>query len=206
MAAEEVVFKTFPQKVRIRFISPCLRSPCGRTRFCEYYYPTRHIYHGSQLTVNSREIQKLIDSTYDASSPFHISNAHRATDVTVYPTPTPASEPESKKRKLDTGDAVNGITTSNATVANDARHAKHPGLMLSNKHTVAIHEQLKRECEILAELCVRFHSGGIATHSLIVHTGQGEALDQLVNAQVSVIPDLSHGWSFTCALFLRIEE
>ncbi|KAI0714975.1 proteasome activator pa28 REG alpha/beta subunit [Earliella scabrosa] len=115
VAAEEVVFKTFPQKV---------------------------------------EIQKLIDSTYDASSPFHISNAHRATDVTVYPTPTPASEPESKKRKLDTGDAVNGITTSNATVANDARHAKHPGLMLSNKHTVAIHEQLKRECEILAELCL----------------------------------------------------
>ncbi|RDX51862.1 proteasome activator pa28 REG alpha/beta subunit [Lentinus brumalis] len=94
LAAEEVVFKTFPQKVL--------------------------------------EIQKLIDSTFDASSPFHLSNASRTTDFTVYPAPTSSAEHESKKHY---------------------RHVKNPAHMVSNKHNIAIHEQLKRECEILAELC-----------------------------------------------------
>ncbi|KAI0756327.1 proteasome activator pa28 [Daedaleopsis nitida] len=98
-------------------------------------------------------MQQLIDSTREPSSPFHSSHSPHTTDATVYPTPTPPSEPESKKRKLDSGDAVNGASSSNATASNDAHHAKHPGHMLSNKHNVAIHEQLKQECETLAELC-----------------------------------------------------
>ncbi|TFK88658.1 proteasome activator pa28 REG alpha beta subunit [Polyporus arcularius HHB13444] len=112
VAAEEVVFKTFPQKVL--------------------------------------DIQKLIDSTFDTSSPFHLSNASRTTDFTVYPAPTSSAEHESKKRKLDTGDAVNG---AGVTATPDYRHVKNPAHMVSNKHNIAIHEQLKRECEILAELC-----------------------------------------------------
>ncbi len=99
-----------------------------------------------------RDIQKLIDSTFDTSSPFHLSNASRTTDFTVYPAPTSSAEHESKKRKLDTGDAVNG---AGVTATPDYRHVKNPAHMVSNKHNIAIHEQLKRECEILAELCVR---------------------------------------------------
>ncbi|KAI0778746.1 proteasome activator pa28 REG alpha/beta subunit [Trametes elegans] len=94
------------------------------------------------------DLQKLIESAAQTSSPFHLSNAPRITDATVYPPPSGASEPETKKRKLDSGETANGITT-----ANDANHAKHPGKMLSNQHTVALHEQLKAECEQMAELC-----------------------------------------------------
>ncbi|TBU54886.1 proteasome activator pa28 REG alpha/beta subunit [Dichomitus squalens] len=108
-AAEDIVFKTFPNKVL--------------------------------------ELQKLIDSTYESSSPFHLSHAPKSTDTTVYPAPVPSSEPEPKKRKLESGDAVNGVTHT------DAKHAKHPGKMVSNQHIVALHDQLKRECETLAELC-----------------------------------------------------
>ena len=100
------------------------------------------------LTASPSELQKLIDSTYDHNSPFHLSHAPKSTDITVYPAPAPSSEPEPKKRKLDSGDAVNGIPHI------DLKHAKHPGQMVSNKHIVALHEQLKRECETLAELCV----------------------------------------------------
>ncbi|KAI0363745.1 proteasome activator pa28 REG alpha/beta subunit [Pilatotrama ljubarskyi] len=91
--------------------------------------------------------KKLIDSTSQPTSPFHLSHAPLSTDATVYPPPSTSAEPEAKKRKLESGGA-NGVSTSN-----DASHAKHPGKMLSNKHTMALHEHLKRECEELADLC-----------------------------------------------------
>ncbi|KAI0639981.1 proteasome activator pa28 REG alpha/beta subunit [Trametes polyzona] len=93
-------------------------------------------------------LQKLIDSTAETTSPFHLSSASPSTDTTVYPPPSAPAEPESKKRKLDHGEAVNGISSSN-----DTSHAKNPSKMVGNKHTAALHEQLKRECEALAELC-----------------------------------------------------
>ncbi|KAI1793163.1 proteasome activator pa28 REG alpha/beta subunit [Ganoderma leucocontextum] len=80
-------------------------------------------------------------------SPFHISHAPKTTDSTVYPTPVPSAEPEPKKRKLDSGDAVNGI------IHTETKHAKNPSAMVANKHIGALHEQLKRECQTLAELC-----------------------------------------------------
>ncbi|KAI0652425.1 proteasome activator pa28, REG alpha/beta subunit [Trametes meyenii] len=95
------------------------------------------------------DLQRLIESTYQTDSPFHPSHVANVTDATVYPRPSPGSaEPEAKKRKLDSGHGVNGVTT-----LNDDSHAKHPGKMVGNKHTAAVHEQLKRECELLAELC-----------------------------------------------------
>ncbi|KAI0361005.1 proteasome activator pa28 REG alpha/beta subunit [Trametes cingulata] len=94
------------------------------------------------------DLQKLIDSTSQPTSPFHLSHAPHSTDATVYPPPSASTEPEAKKRKLETGGAPNGVSTSS-----DASHAKHPGKMLSNKHTIALHEHLKRECEELADLC-----------------------------------------------------
>ncbi|KAI0673701.1 proteasome activator pa28 REG alpha/beta subunit [Trametes maxima] len=93
--------------------------------------------------------KKVIESTYQMDSPFHPSHAATITDATVYPPPSGGpTEPEAKKRKLDSGHGVNGVTT-----LNDDSHAKHPGKMVGNKHTAAVHEQLKRECEVLAELC-----------------------------------------------------
>lgn len=58
-------------------------------------------------------------------------------------------EPEPKKRKLDSGDAVNGI------VHTETQYAKNPSVMVANKHISALHERLKKECQTLAELCVR---------------------------------------------------
>ncbi|KAJ2986932.1 hypothetical protein NUW54_g9575 [Trametes sanguinea] len=94
------------------------------------------------------DLQKLIDSTAQSTSPFNLSQAAHFTDVTVYSAPTSSPEPEAKKRKLDSGESVNGIAAPS-----DTTHAKNPGKMVSNKHTVDLHEQLKREFEILANLC-----------------------------------------------------
>ncbi|OSD06246.1 proteasome activator pa28 REG alpha/beta subunit [Trametes coccinea BRFM310] len=94
------------------------------------------------------DLQKLIDTTAQSTSPFNLSQAAHFTDVTVYSAPTSSHEPEAKKRKLDSGEGVNGVAASS-----DITHAKNPGKMVSNKHTVDLHEQLKREFEILANLC-----------------------------------------------------
>ncbi|CDO73066.1 hypothetical protein BN946_scf185007.g120, partial [Trametes cinnabarina] len=94
------------------------------------------------------DLQKLIDSTAQSTSPFNLSHAAHFTDVTVYSAPTSSPEPESKKRKLDSGEGVNG-----AASPSDITHAKNPGKIVSNKHTVDLHERLKREFEILANLC-----------------------------------------------------
>ena len=79
-----------------------------------------------------------------------------------------------KKRKLDSGAPANGVVSGQM---NDAQHAKHPGMMTSNKHTIAIHERLKRECETLAELCVRMVITYLLVHGLSRLLGQGQALD-----------------------------
>ncbi|KAI8995292.1 proteasome activator pa28 REG alpha/beta subunit [Trametes punicea] len=94
------------------------------------------------------DLQKLIDSTSELSSPFHLSHAAPSTDATVYSPPSTSSEPEPKKRKLDSGEAVNGVKA-----LSDASHAKNAGKMVSNQHTVDLHERLKREFEVLADLC-----------------------------------------------------
>ena len=120
-----------------------------------------------------RELQELIDSTSDVASPFHISHAAPSTDTPVYPAPA-APELDSKKRKLDSGVSVNGVSSGHG---NSLQHAKHPGLMTSNKHTSAVHDQLKRECEILADLCVSPVFEVVSPRNPQRVTGQGQVMD-----------------------------
>ncbi|OSX66945.1 hypothetical protein POSPLADRAFT_1042239 [Postia placenta MAD-698-R-SB12] len=101
------------------------------------------------------ELQQLIDASSDPSSPFNISHATSATDVTVYPPPgrAPSEEPDSKKRKRSADDGVNGTSAAGLTSSNDAHHARFPNLILANKHLTTVHAAVKKECEQLAELC-----------------------------------------------------
>ncbi|KAH9913337.1 proteasome activator pa28 REG alpha/beta subunit [Epithele typhae] len=114
-------------------------------------YRTSATLTGEQIVFKTfpKKLQDFVDSTSNPQSPFHLSNASHSTDATVYPTPS-TTEPDSKKRKLDSGAVKNGVA---ACSSNDIQHAKHPGMMLSNKHMIAVHETLKRECEILVDLC-----------------------------------------------------
>lgn len=61
-------------------------------------------------------------------------------------------EPEAKKRKRN-GESGNAFPGSGA-VANDTQHARYPNLMLANKHNSKVHETIKSESVLLAELCV----------------------------------------------------
>ncbi|GBE77412.1 proteasome activator pa28 REG alpha/beta subunit [Sparassis latifolia] len=94
--------------------------------------------------------QQLIDSTSEPSSPFHPSHATNFTDVTIYPPPA-MEEHEQKKRKLNPDANLNGPSSSGPS--NDVRHARYPNLVLANKHTINLHDILKKECEELAESC-----------------------------------------------------
>jgi len=98
------------------------------------------------------ELTTLVDSTSNPDSPFHLSHALSSTDATVYPPPTSAvvsDEPDSKKRKRN-GD---GSTASSVPVPNDLQHARYPNLLLANKHTSQVHEEVKKECSQLGEYC-----------------------------------------------------
>ncbi|KAI0697677.1 proteasome activator pa28 [Cytidiella melzeri] len=121
LVAEEVLFKTFPTKVR-----------------------------EISVHSNNPELQQLIDSTASPSSPFHFSHMS-VTDTTVYPPPSGslADEPESKKRKLDDGKTNRShfLTSTNA-LGDGARYYNH---MVANKHLATVHGIVKKECEELAE-------------------------------------------------------
>lgn len=89
---------------------------------------------------------------------------------------------ETKKRKLDSDESVNGVT-SGVSATNDTRNARYPNLMHANKHIVKVHELMKRECEQLAELIVRGYE--LSQHwCLYSLSGQSEAMGELVYAEV----------------------
>ncbi|KZT74934.1 proteasome activator pa28, REG alpha/beta subunit [Daedalea quercina L-15889] len=98
------------------------------------------------------ELQQLIDSTNDESSPFHISHAATSTDPTVHPPPFVEEGPDVKKRKLHSSD-TNGVVTTGLTLSNDVRHAVYPNLVTANQHIDKVHGIVKKECEQLADLC-----------------------------------------------------
>ncbi len=103
-----------------------------------------------------RELQALLDTTASPSSPFNLSNITESTDTTVYPPPTVPGNPDTKKRKLNNEDSVNGGHAHKATASNDVRNALYPNLMLANTHLTKVHNILKKECEQLADLVVSF--------------------------------------------------
>ncbi|KAI0073933.1 proteasome activator pa28 REG alpha/beta subunit [Panus rudis PR-1116 ss-1] len=143
--ADEIIFRTFPSKILcVPFIQAAGHQPFLNLT--------------NLLTpVMCRELQQLIDDSADPSSIFNISHASKATNKTVYSisaSPEEDSEPASKKRKL------NGVNTTNGTVAelgvtagNDVAHAANPGLIRFNRHMQQVHDVIKRESEQLADYC-----------------------------------------------------
>ncbi|KAJ7193379.1 proteasome activator pa28 REG alpha/beta subunit [Mycena pura] len=97
------------------------------------------------------QLQELIQSTNNPSSPYHREHGANLTDPTVYPAPasTPANgdQLQMKKRKIDDGSPAPTDLT-----ANDTQYARLPSLVLANKHMVNLHAALKRECEELVAL------------------------------------------------------
>ena len=75
--------------------------------------------------TSRRELNSIIESTQDASSPFHESHFYQTTDATVY---APPSSPDAKKRKHSEDD-LDGIF-----VRNDMSNARLPNLVLANQH------------------------------------------------------------------------
>ncbi|KAI0720142.1 proteasome activator pa28 REG alpha/beta subunit [Fomitopsis betulina] len=99
------------------------------------------------------ELQQLIDSTNEESSPFNMSHAAHFTNPTVYPPPTPIEGgPDVKKRKLHP-DGTNGVVTTGLTLANDVRHAVYPNLVTANQHMDKAYAIVKKECDQLAYSC-----------------------------------------------------
>ena len=136
------------------------------------------------LTDAHRELQQLIDSTNDESSPFHISHAAYSTNPTVHPPPTLTEEgPDVKKRKLHSND-TNGVLTTGLTLSNDVRHAVYPSLVTANQHIDKVHAIVKKECEQLADSCVSSMCPSTAKCDHTWFSGQSETLGQLVHAQV----------------------
>ncbi|KAJ7170108.1 proteasome activator pa28 REG alpha beta subunit [Mycena filopes] len=92
-------------------------------------------------------LQEQIQSTYLSSSPYHRDQTSTTTDATVYPPPAAShmngEQPQNKKRKTDDGSAPS------VSGANDLQNARLPNLVHTNKHMVALHANLKRECEEL---------------------------------------------------------
>lgn len=57
--------------------------------------------------------------------------------------------------------------------------------MLANKHMSRVHHDIKKECEQLAELCVRGFSHVLVTRIHLGSTGQSEAMGKFNHAKVS---------------------
>jgi proteasome activator subunit 3 (PA28 gamma) len=96
----------------------------------------------------------MIQTTSNPNSPFHIPSS---TDTTIYPPPTPISddvtyEANVKKRKR----LSEGGGSEHARVLNDSTGARSPQLVHSNSHILNVHEIIKRQCEDLVTLTVRF--------------------------------------------------
>lgn len=94
------------------------------------------------------ELNKLLRSMDDPTSPFHRSHASTSTDAAVYPPPaeSPNDVTSAKKRKLAEGELP-------VVQANDFLHPRYPELVKGNTLlTQTLHKRLKEECETLTKL------------------------------------------------------
>ena len=130
-----------------------------------------------------RQLHQLIQDTALPSSMFHPSHAALSTDPTVYPPPSSAPEEnEAKKRRRTAESSVNGTVVAE----NDMQHARYPNLVLSNKHMLKVHAEVKTECEELADLCVRHRLRRLFCAYLNrFNAGQSQALGEPLHAEVS---------------------
>ncbi|RDB28483.1 Proteasome activator complex subunit 3 [Hypsizygus marmoreus] len=96
------------------------------------------------------ELHKLVETTLETDSPFHISHAVMSTDTTIYlQEDTSPGGPIHKKRKRD--DDTSELDKTSSTVHHDPHYAKFAGRILANKHmSQNIHGIIKNECAQLA--------------------------------------------------------
>ncbi|KAJ3531080.1 hypothetical protein NM688_g7625 [Phlebia brevispora] len=134
VAAEEIIFNVFPNKV------------CG----CKHGFAVEAAFVSH---VCCSQLQELIISMSSSDSVFNMSNATSHTDTTIYPPPADfvsSDEPDTKKRKLSDG-GVNGTASVAHTAANVTGTARFTNSMHANKHLTLVFAALKKECEELVE-------------------------------------------------------
>lgn len=98
----------------------------------------------------------MIQTTSNPNSSLHIPGL--STDTTIYPPPAPISDDVTyaanfKKRKRSSD---GGGSDEHARDSNDSTGARFPQLVHSNPHIPNVHEIIKRQCEDLVTLTVRF--------------------------------------------------
>lgn len=93
------------------------------------------------------ELQEMIDESLTSSSIFNVANASLC-DISVHPPPPTSEGPDVKKRKLENGIVENGVTS-----ANRGEHARFPDLVRFNPHISAVHDIIKKECDVLISNC-----------------------------------------------------
>ena len=115
-------------------------------RYCTWFKLSAHL----KLIGCVREIHQMIQTTsFDIPS---------STDTTIYPPPAPISndviyEENFKKRKRS---SEGGGSDEHARVSNDSTGARFLQLVHSNSHIPNLHKIIKRQCEDLVSLTVRF--------------------------------------------------
>ena len=175
--AEEIVFHTFPQKVRSRGAAPSGEPDPDPPPPAD---PVRGIMtagRAAHAALVRRQLTALVESMHDAASPLHRAHMYSTTDATVYPppsppSPAPAAAPDTKKRKR--------AEDPPRAPGNDAAHAQYPSLVLANQHVKKVsrapprpsvcgshgsqaQDLVRQECEDLIELCVsRARSSGLS--------------------------------------------
>ncbi|GAW07056.1 proteasome activator complex subunit 3 [Lentinula edodes] len=104
----------------------------------------------STFPKKTLELQQLVLSTTNTSSPFHDANL-ASIDTTVYPPPLDSSDIDVhlKKRKISTDPFNANDPPSSRINQHDTRHARLSNTVLENKHVKHLHSIIKKECEEL---------------------------------------------------------
>ncbi|KAF8599725.1 proteasome activator pa28 REG alpha/beta subunit [Ceratobasidium sp. AG-I] len=94
------------------------------------------------------QLNQRIEKASSPESQYHISNAEASTDATVY-SPPAISEPPTKKRRHENGDA----SAAAATFEPSEGGPRFLNRMVANQTLRSLHEDLKKEYMELVDLC-----------------------------------------------------